>query len=133
MEFGWKLTKNVVTVPAEFPETSLICIWTVANKYSFLDWKPEPELLSKLSIRSSLLLSIWPRPSPQVMSMKFSKSLANETWKEQKKTQTTTNPAIMFEEEEDKYSGFMVGGETSTINGEEWSMENGIYMGIWRK
>ena len=55
-------------MPAEFPGTSLSCISILPKRYSFLDWKPEPEALSSESVRSSPLLSILARPSPQVMS-----------------------------------------------------------------
>jgi len=57
-----------VTVPAEFPGTSFICMETLPNKYSFLDWNPEPEDLSRDKVRSSPLFLICPRPSPQVIS-----------------------------------------------------------------
>lgn len=38
------------------------------KRYSFLDWKPEPEDWSRERVSSSPLLSILARPSPHVMS-----------------------------------------------------------------
>jgi hypothetical protein len=39
-----------VTVLAEFPGTSLICMSNLPNKYSFLVPMPEPEYLSMVSV-----------------------------------------------------------------------------------
>ena len=47
-------TYNVVTVPAESPGTSFICMSNLPNRYSFLDWKPDPDPWSRESVR------IWP-------------------------------------------------------------------------
>ena len=57
-----------MTVPTEFPATSLSCISMLPKRYSFLDWNPEPEALSRERVRSWPLLSILARPSPQVIS-----------------------------------------------------------------
>ena len=65
-----------MTVPAELPGTSLICISIFPNKYSVLDWKPEPEDLSKERVRSCPLLSIFPRPFPQATLTSLLKSAA---------------------------------------------------------
>lgn len=47
------------------------------KRYSFLVWKPEPEVLSSDNVRSCPLSSIFPRPSPQVMSTSCMKLPAN--------------------------------------------------------
>lgn len=62
-----------MTVPAEFPATSLSCISIFPKRYSFLDWNPEPEALSRERVRSSPLLRMLARPSPHVMSMSWYK------------------------------------------------------------
>ncbi|RYR30294.1 hypothetical protein Ahy_B01g055097 isoform E [Arachis hypogaea] len=68
-----------ITVPAEFPGTSLSCMSILPKRYSFLDWKPEPEALSSDNVSSSPLLSILARPSPHVMSNSWSKLPAYAT------------------------------------------------------
>ncbi|CAJ2649737.1 unnamed protein product [Trifolium pratense] len=68
LSVAFSLTKHIVTVPAEFPGTSLSCISMLPNRYSFLDWNPEPEALSRERVRSWPLSSILARPSPQVIS-----------------------------------------------------------------
>lgn len=89
-----KLTKKVVTVPAEFPGTSLICISIRPKRYWFFDWKPEPEYLSRESERRLPLLRNLPRPSPQLISKSRSmpspmaKLTKDENVKEIKKTKT---------------------------------------------
>ncbi|RYR76999.1 hypothetical protein Ahy_A01g001490 isoform D [Arachis hypogaea] len=55
-----------ITVPAEFPGTSLSCMSILPKRYSFLDWNPEPEALSSDNVSSSPLLSILARPSPHL-------------------------------------------------------------------
>ncbi|GER41768.1 methionine aminopeptidase 1B [Striga asiatica] len=61
-----KITESKrVTVPAEFPGTSFICRSIFPNIYCFFDLKPEPEVLSKDSVRSFPLFNIFARPSPQ--------------------------------------------------------------------
>ncbi|CAJ2649741.1 unnamed protein product [Trifolium pratense] len=68
LSVAFSLTKHIVTVPAEFPGTSLSCISMLPKRYSFLDWNPEPEALSRERVRSWPLSSILARPSPQVIS-----------------------------------------------------------------
>lgn len=63
-------------MPAELPGTSLSFISIFPNKYSFLDWNPEPEVLSRERVRSLPLLSILARPSPHVISKSWFKLLA---------------------------------------------------------
>ena len=86
-----------MTVPAEFPATSLICMSILPNRYSFLDWKPEPEVLSRERVRRLPPSSIFARLSPQVMSkswwklptetaareVRMNNESSNETWSEE--------------------------------------------------
>lgn len=55
-------------MPAEFPGTSFNCISICPKRYSFLDWKPEPEALSRESVSTVPFFRICPRPSPHVIS-----------------------------------------------------------------
>lgn len=71
-----------MTVPAELPGTSLICISIFPYKYSFLERKPEPEALSRDRERRWPLLRIWARPSPQVISVDWWKLAAAEERRE---------------------------------------------------
>ena len=66
-------------MPAELPGTSFSCMSIFPNRYSFLDWKPEPEALSRERVRSCPLLSILALPSPHVMSKSWLKLPAEAT------------------------------------------------------
>jgi len=87
-------------VPAEFPGTSLSCISIFPKRNSLLDWKPEPEALSSERLRRSPLLSIFPRPSPHVMSKSWSKLAAARATKELRRVRArNTNGALEQVEE----------------------------------
>lgn len=67
----------MVTVPAEFPGTSLSCTSNLPYTYRFFDWKPEPDDWSSESVRSRPLSRTLARPSPQVMSTSREKLVAD--------------------------------------------------------
>ena len=84
-------------MPAELPGTSLSFISIFPNKYSFLDWKPEPEVLSRERVRSLPLLSILARPSPHMISTSWLKLPAEATNKEPTKRDVVTATTKTFE------------------------------------
>ena len=86
-------------MPAELPGTSFSCISIFPNRYSFLDWKPEPEVLSRERVRSSPLLSILARPSPQVISKSWYKLPTEATTKEPSRRETKNNFGERFQVE----------------------------------
>lgn len=86
-------------MPAELPGTSLICISILPYKYSFLDWKPEPEALSRERVRRLPLLRIWARPSPQVMSVDWWKLALEEEMKKVAKSRESERVVEKTEEE----------------------------------
>ena len=86
-------------MPTEFPGTSFSCISIFPNRYSFLDWKPEPEALSRERVRSCPLLRILALPSPQVISKSWYKLPTEATTKEPSRRDTKSNFGERFEVE----------------------------------
>ena len=86
-------------MPAEFPGTSFSCISIFPNRYSFLDWKPEPEAVSRERVRSCPLLRILALPSPQVISKSWYKLPTEATTKEPSRRESKSNFGERFEVE----------------------------------
>ena len=86
-------------MPAEFPGTSFSCISIFPNIYSFLDWKPDPEVLSRERVRSCPLSRILALPSPQVISKSLCKLPTEAITKDPNKTESKSNFGERFEVE----------------------------------